>query len=62
MDKESQGGDFPGGPAVKDLPCNAADVSLTPGWGTKGFQGGSAGKDCLQCERPGFDPWIGKIP
>ena len=26
---------FSGGPAVKDLPCNAGDVSLIPGWGTK---------------------------
>ena len=28
-----------------------------------GFSGGSAGKTvCLQCRRPGFDPWVGKIP
>ena len=28
-----------------------------------GFLGGSDGKaSCLQCERPGFDPWVGKIP
>ena len=27
------------------------------------FPGGSDGKaSCLQCERPGFDPWVGKIP
>ena len=63
MDKESQGGDFPGGPAVKDPPCNAADVGLTLGWGTKGFPGGSAGKEPIcQCRRRGFDPWVGKIP
>ena len=25
--------------------------------------GGSDGKSvCLQCTRPGFDPWVGKIP
>ena len=25
--------------------------------------GGSAGEEiCLQCRRPGFDPWVGKIP
>jgi len=24
--------------------------------------GGSDGKDCLQCRRPGFVPWVGKIP
>ena len=33
---------------------------LAPAWG---FLGGSDGQDiCLQCERPGFDPWLGKIP
>ena len=26
---------FPGGPVVKNLPSNAADVSSSPGWGTK---------------------------
>ena len=27
------------------------------------FPGGSDGKSvCLQCSRPGFDPWVGKIP
>ena len=27
------------------------------------FPGGLAGKsDCLQCGRPRFDPWVGKIP
>ena len=28
-------GDFPGGPVVKNLPCNAGDLSLIPGRGTK---------------------------
>ena len=35
----------------------------------RGFLGGSVSKestcnagDCLQCRRPGFDPWVGKIP
>ena len=27
--------DLPGGPAVKSLPCNAGDVGLIPGQGTK---------------------------
>ena len=28
-----------------------------------GFPGGSEGKSiCLQCRRPGFDPWVRKIP
>ena len=26
------------------------------------FPGGKDGKVCLQCGRPGFDPWVGKIP
>ena len=27
------------------------------------FSCGSAGKRiCLQCKRPGYDPWVGKIP
>ena len=45
MDEDGWGGDVPGGPVVKDLPCNAADVGLTCGLGTKGFPGSSAGKD-----------------
>ena len=28
-----------------------------------GFPGSSEGKSiCLQCRRPGFDPWVRKIP
>ena len=27
-----------------------------------GFPGGSSGKEYLQHGRPGFDPWVGKIP
>ena len=27
--------DFPGGPVVKNLPCNAEDVGSIPGWGRK---------------------------
>ena len=28
-----------------------------------GFPGGSVGKKiCLQCGRPGFNPWVGKSP
>ena len=27
--------DFPGGPMVKNLPCNAGDAGLIPGQGTK---------------------------
>ena len=33
-----------------------------PFW-TVGFPGGSDGKKiCLQCRRPGFNPWVKKIP
>ena len=32
---ETAAGNFPGGPVVKNLPCNAGDKSLIPGWGTK---------------------------
>jgi len=28
---------------------------------TFGFPGGSYGRVCPQCGRPGFDPWVGKI-
>ena len=27
--------DIPGGPVIKNLPCNAWDAGLIPGWGTK---------------------------
>ena len=27
--------DFPGGPVIKNLPCNAGDVGSIPGQGTK---------------------------
>ena len=27
--------DFPGGPVVKNLPCNAGYAGPIPGWGTK---------------------------
>ena len=34
---------------------------LHPG-GSEGFPGGSDGRICLQCGRPGFDPWVWNIP
>ena len=35
------------------------DLNVRP----EGFPGGSDGKSiCLQCRRPRFDPWVGKIP
>ena len=36
------------------------DRLLTPVF--LGFPGGSAERIYLQCRRPGFDPWVGKIP
>ena len=27
--------DFPGGPVVKNPPCNVKDAGSVPGWGTK---------------------------
>ena len=36
------------------------DRILTPVF--LGLPGGSKGKDCLQCRRPQFNPWVGKIP
>ena len=29
---------------------------------SQGFPGGSHRKECLQCRRPRFNPWVGKIP
>ena len=61
---------FPGSSASKESAWNAGDPGLIPGSGRSpwrrdrvptpvflGFSGGSAGKG-----RPGFDPWVGKIP
>ena len=31
-------------------------------YSTGNYPCGSAGRVCLQCGRPGFDPWVGKIP
>ena len=35
LDQEIQIWDFPGGPLVKNPPCNARDVGLIPSQGTK---------------------------
>ena len=66
---------FPDGSVAKESTCNAEDPGLIPGSGTspgegKGytFQYSWASlvaqnvKNLLQCRRPRFDPWIGKIP
>ena len=66
---------FPGSSADKESACNAGDTGSTLGLGR--FPGEGIGyplqyswaslvaqmiKNHLQCERPGFDPWVGKIP
>ena len=66
---------FPGSSAGKESACNAGDPSLIPGSGRSTGEGIGYGlqyswaslvaqrvKNLLQCGRPGFDPWIGKIP
>ena len=35
---------------------------FTASSGFQGFSGSSAGRVHLQCRRPGFDPYVGKIP
>ena len=55
--------DFPGHPVIKTLPSNAVGVGSIPGQGLLfkhilDFPGGCI---CLQCRRPGFSPWVGKI-
>ena len=63
--------------AAWDLSQLTTQTCLTCGWGegmlqffllvfgrdrgAVNFPGGSDGKS-LQCRRPGFDPWVGKIP
>ena len=42
-------------------PHSAALWLPLPG-GSEGFPGGSDGRICLQCGRPGFDPWVWNIP
>ena len=65
----------PYGSAGKECACNAGDVGSIPGPGRS--PGGGIGyplqysraslvaqlvKNHLQCGRPGFNPWLGKIP
>ena len=62
---------FPGSLAGKESACNARDPSLIPGSGRSTGKGicyllqyswASLVAPCLQRGRPGFDPWVGKIP
>ena len=67
---------FPDSLADRESACNAGETSLILGLGRSpwrrhrlpspaflGFPGGSDGKesDGLQCGRPEFDLWVGKI-
>ena len=64
-----------GSSAGKESTCNSGDHSLIPGSGSSlekeelptpvflGFPGGSdSERICLQCGRPGFNPWVRKLP
>ena len=63
---------FPGGSVVKNPPAGEArDVGLIPVLGRSPGVGKwqptlaslvAQRSICLQCGRPGFDPWVGKIP
>ena len=64
---------FPHSSVGKESTNNAGDPGSIPGWGRSPGQGIGyplqyswaslvAQLVCLQCRRPGFDPWVGKIP
>ena len=66
---------FPGSSAGKESTCDAGDPGLIPGSGRSHGEGLGHHSSILglplwlswciiylQCGRPGFDPWVGKIP
>ena len=67
---------FPDSPVGKESASNAGDPSLIPRSGRAPGEGIGytlqyswaslvaqlVKKICLQCRRPGFDPWVRKIP
>ena len=66
---------FPDSSVGKESACNAGDPSLVPGSGTSTAEGigyplqyswaslvSQLVKNTLAMWRPGFDPWVGKIP
>ena len=66
---------FPGSSVGKEFICNAGDPGLIPGSGRSPGEGigyplqyswaslvAQMVKNLLQCGRPEFDPWVGKIP
>ena len=68
-------GDFPDSSVGKESACNAEDPGSIPGLGRSAGEGigyplhyswasltAQLIKNLLQCGRPGFYPWVGKIP
>ena len=67
---------FPDSSVGKESACNAGDPGLISGSGRSAGEGTGyplqyswatlvaqlVKKNCPQCGRPGFDPWVGKIP
>ena len=66
---------FPGSSADKESACNAGDPSSIPGSGRSSGEGigytlqypwaflvVQTVKNLLQSGRPGFNPWVGKLP
>ena len=66
---------FPGSSPSKESTCNAGDPGSIPESGRSGGEGQATHSSihgfpwqlkwyriCLQCKRPGFSPWVGKIP
>ena len=51
------------GPACIELNAVELNEELNKAEWFLSFPGGSDSKEiCLQCRRPGFNPWVGKIP
>ena len=50
MDKNPPARDFPGGPVVKNLPCNTKDMGSIPGRGTKTPHAMEQLSSCAQLE------------
>ena len=48
---------FPGDSNSKNLPASAGDLGSIPGSGRC-----PGGEPACQCRRPGFHPWVGKMP
>ena len=66
---------FPDSSVGKEFACNAGDTGSIPGSGRSAGAGIGSPlhyswvslvahlvRICLQCGRPGFDPWVDKIP